>query len=148
MSEVMVLKVSRILDKHTLIASGKIEYVSEGIIMIVLGEGGTMPDGSLIVVPKAELVVTAVAPTYLVLSHEGEMQEKEIEVPKYPGLEGFSLTRREKIKVQVRDGLNVDEHSLSGNPGSRPIRVGDNVIRKADYADYVQERTPKPEQPT
>jgi len=142
---VTVLKVSQILDKHTLIASGNPEMLVDGYLMYVLGESGFLPDGSPIVVPKAELRITAIAPTYVVLSHEGRTQEKEVEVPKFPGLEGFSLTRKEKIKVQVKEGLNVEDFSVSGNPGSRPVRVGDNVIHASDYAAYVRERTKSPE---
>jgi len=137
MSDVNVLRVAQILDKHTIVATGNASDINDGVQMLVLGEGGELPDGTPLVIPKAKLRTRANAGSYVVLENEAKTEEKEVDIPTF---QTFRFSRTERIKIEVRQGLNVNEGDLSGNPGSRAIGIGDPVIRAVDFARYVAER--------
>jgi hypothetical protein len=140
--KVAILQVSNILDKYTLVATGDSDKFYNGQSVFVLGEGGHLADGTPIVVPKAKLRVKANAGAYVILEYESPTEEKEVDIPRYPSLDLFTA-RTERVKVKTREPLNVREGQVSGNPGNRPIEVGDHVISADEFKEYVEQKTPK-----
>ena len=67
----------------------------------------------------------------------------EEEVPTHSG---FTVLQPSYKTVRTRLALNIEEKALTGNPGSKPIQVGDSVVRPDDMAAFVaqlaQEKTP------
>jgi len=136
---VQELVISKILDKHTLVASGHyVEWYVPGERVYVVAEAGSMPDGTALVVPKAELEVRENGGKYVIL---GAVEEETHELPSIiDKLRPFDATR----KIKVRIPLPVKESQMSGNPASRPIAEGDVVIKTSDFKKFVAQRTEIP----
>jgi hypothetical protein len=141
--KVYTAQVSKILDKHTLIATAAtdeaLRHFNPGNEVLVLGIGGVVADGIPLVVPKARLRVSENAGLYVVLYYEGEFEEREVEVPPdlIKNLFAFQ-SRTEKRRIRSNQGLNVREGDMTGNPGAQPIRPGDVVIYSGDFDSYVR----------
>ena len=146
MSEKVIprLQVAQILDKTTLVISGTgIDQLHKDEDLWVVGTGSVVANTELpLVVPKATVVVTMIAPAYVIA--RPKVIEEEVPVQSMftgilPPQPGYKTVRR-------RPGLNVDEQTLAGNPGSTPVRVGDAVIRPEDISAFVallaQEKQP------
>lgn len=131
-----VLKIVKVLDRTTLVLSGKgLDEIREGEPLVVLGLGPTLDEvgGAPLVVVKASVVVTANAGDYVVASPPGtEVEEPATNFSAM--LYGMKQTRT----VVRREPLTVTESELSGNPASRAVAIGDPVIRRADYKAFVQ----------
>ena len=133
MSHVRVLKVLQILDKRTLViggAPGDLEYLSIDLGLSVLSPPGPMvPEVNVpLVVPKADIVVTANLGHYVIAKSDVETEER----PMF-----LSLHLREQHKY--RPNLNVRESQAIGNPGSSEIAVGDVVIPTQELPAYIKQ---------
>jgi hypothetical protein len=139
--KVPIARVSKVLDKHNLVATADdLSDFSSGNEVMVLGIGGMLAEGIPLVVPKAKLRVAENAGLYLLLHYEGEIEEREVEIPSEMfGVSSLFKTRTERRKIRVSKGLNVEERGLTGNPGSEPIRVGDVVIYSGSYQTFVRQ---------
>lgn len=126
------MRVEKILDKYTLVIGGPYQAlhgVSEGneLAVIHVVPGG-LPNGMPLVMSKARVVVRDHLGEYIIA--DAQTREKQV----LPALSILGLR-----SVETRSPLNVDSSSLSGNPASAPVRVGDLVILASDMREYVKQ---------
>src|SRR5688572_28900982 len=117
---VPALRISKILDKYTLVAVGEnTDPFTEGFSALVVTEVGKLDSGPSIVLPKAELKVSLNAGFYVVPSSTNE------------------VTAFDFSKIVRQQRLLVNESQMSGNPATREIELGDVVILKNDLRNYA-----------
>lgn len=132
------MKIAKLLDKHNVIVSGspdEMELLIEGTELLVLAIGAPFDEtGIPLVIPKAELEVRTHAGSYVIASPAEIEVSSETEPTGLMASMMFTKTRT----FRKRPALNVEERSLDGNPGARPIAVGDVVIAKRDLTTFVK----------
>lgn len=123
--DLVVLKISQILDRTTVIVAGsgvnKIRPL-EDLVVVAVGQPvfGTQAP---LVVPKARLEATVITEHYL--------------IARPPVTNQASLLSVMDSMKKGRSALTVSDEDLQGNPGQEPVRVGDIVLRADEISDYV-----------
>lgn len=138
------MKIAKLLDKQNVVVSGtpqELGSLFEGAGLLVLAIGAPFDEtGIPLVVPKAALEVRTHAGSYVIASPPEVQVSSETEPT--GAIASILMTRTRTVRT--RPPLNVEERAIDGNPGARPIAVGDPVIQRNDLATFVKSLSTAP----
>ena len=129
-----VVELVSFVDAHTAVLVGhRSELLKEGDSLYVLGESDTLvPKINLpLITPKVRLEVTFPAGPYVIAKTplQTSITASYNEVIRQM-VEGIS-------KTESRPVLTKEEKLFLGDPGRRPVRIGDKAVRPKDLGEYI-----------
>lgn len=125
-----VLEIKAFVDASTVVLVGpKASQLKEGDELFVVGIADTnIPGTDLpLVAPKATLVVSFPAGVYV-------LARTPLKIVTVDLISSFSTV----LEKSQRPKLTTDSSQFIGNPGNRPVQVGDAVVPSGNLADYIK----------